>query len=228
VIERVGVVVPARDEEALLPGCLDALEVAVAAVGHTGVEGEVVVVLDRCTDASAEVVAARPWVRGVAVDAGNVGLARSVGCAAVLRDAEPSRLSRTWLASTDADSRVPAHWLTTQLALAARGADVVLGTVDVDDWADHPPHVQHRWQAAYDASDGHRHVHGANVGCRADAYLDAGGFLALSCDEDVALVSALTGADRVAVRTADIPVLTSARRLGRASGGFAGHLRQLA
>jgi hypothetical protein len=228
VIERVGVVVPARDEEVLLPGCLDALEAAVAPVRAAGVEVAVVVVLDRCTDGSAAVVTARPWVRGVAVDAGNVGLARSVGCAEVLRRVEPAGLSRTWLASTDADSRVPAHWLTTQLELAARGADVVLGTVDVDDWSDHPTHVRHAYQAAYDASDGHRHVHGANVGCRADAYLAAGGFLALSSDEDVALISALAGADRVVVRTAAIPVLTSARRVGRASGGFAQHLAQLA
>jgi hypothetical protein len=224
VIERVGVVVPARDEEALLPGCLDALALAVTEVG---VPVDVVVVLDRCTDASAAVVARRPWVRAVAVDAGNVGRARSVGCAAVLRGHAPGGLDRLWLASTDADSRVPASWLTTQLRLAADGTDVVLGTVDVDDWGDHPAHVQRRWRSTYVAADGHPHVHGANVGCRADAYSGAGGFLALSSDEDVALAGALASAGRRVVRTGAIPVLTSARRVARA-GGFAGFLAQLA
>ena len=232
VIERVGVVVPARDEQVLLPGCLDALGAAVERARAGGVvDVQVVVVLDRCTDDSGAVVAAaaaeRPWVRGVQIEAGNVGLARSVGCAQVLRTADPTRLDRLWLASTDADSRVPADWLTRQLAFAAEGAEVVLGTVDVVDWADHPAHVERRWRSAYVAADGHPHVHGANVGCRADAYVAAGGFGALSSDEDVALVSALDRAQRRTVRTAAIPVLTSARRVARAHGGFAGFLAQL-
>jgi len=195
------------------------------------VDVQVVVVLDRCTDGSAASVAAaaaeHPWLRGVPVDAGNVGLARSVGCTAVMRAAAPTRLDRLWLASTDADSRVPADWLTTQLAFAAGGAEVVLGTVDVDDWAEHPAHVERRWRSVYAAADGHLHVHGANVGCLADAYLTAGGFLSLSSDEDVALVTALHAARRRTVRTAAIPVLTSARRVVRAHGGFAGFLARL-
>jgi glycosyltransferase involved in cell wall biosynthesis len=226
VIERVGVVVPARNEEALLPDCLDALGGAIEEVVSEGaVDVMVVVVLDRCTDRSAEIVAARPWATPVVVDAGNVGLARSVGCAQVLHRHGADRLDRLWLASTDADSRVPAGWLTTQLAFARRGAEVVLGTVDVDDWGDHPTQVARRWRSAYAAVDGHPHVHGANVGCRADAYVAAGGFLALSSDEDVALVSALAG--RCTVRTGEIPVLTSARRESRAEQGFAAHLAQL-
>jgi glycosyltransferase involved in cell wall biosynthesis len=228
VIERVGVVVPARNEQLLLPRCLDALAAAVDAVQALGdVAVDVVAVLDRCTDGSAAAVADRPWVRAVEVDAGNVGLARSVGCAEVLRSQQSGRMERLWLASTDADSRVPADWLTTQLVLAAQGAEVVLGTVDVDDWEDHPSHVQHSWRSAYVAAEGHPHVHGANVGCRADAYVAAGGFLALSCDEDVALVSALARDNRRSVRTATIPVLTSARQAARAAGGFAGHLAAL-
>jgi glycosyltransferase involved in cell wall biosynthesis len=224
-IERVGVVVPARDEQLLLPRCLDALAAAVAQVR---VPVDVVVVLDRCTDGSAAVVARRPWVRAVEADAGSVGRARALGCACVLHGHDPERLDRLWLASTDADSRVPVDWLATQLRLAEAGAEVVLGTVDVDDWGDHPPHVQHRWRSSYVAADGHPHVHGANVGCRADAYTGAGGFLALSSDEDVALAAALAEDGRRVVRTAAIPVLTSARRRARAGGGFSDHLAALA
>jgi hypothetical protein len=225
-IERVGVVVPARDEQDLLPRCLDALEVAIERLTDArDVAVDTVVVLDRCVDASLSIATARDFVTAVEVGAGNVGLARAAGCAEVLRGTRPDGYGALWLASTDADSRVPPAWLLRQVELAEQGVEVVLGTVTVDDWSGHPPWVEGRWRASYDGSDGHRHVHGANVGCRADAYLAAGGFLALSCDEDVALVTAL--ADRVIVRTGEISVVTSARQSARAEGGFADYLAQL-
>lgn len=40
----------------------------------------------------------------------------------------------TWLATTDGDSTVPPHWLTTQVRLAVAGARVIAGTVTVADW----------------------------------------------------------------------------------------------
>ena len=129
----------------------------------------------------------------------------------------PPAPGRLWLATTDADSRVPPHWLSRQLELADDGADLVVGTVEVDDWSAHPPYVEQRWRAGYDQRDGHGHVHGANVGARADAYLEVGGFPSLDRDEDVALVAAL--AHRRVVRTGTIPVLTSARLRSRAAAG---------
>jgi glycosyltransferase involved in cell wall biosynthesis len=226
-IARIGVVVPARDEQELLPRCLDAIRDAATRLGERhDIDVSIVVVLDRCVDASAEVVAAYDDMTAIAVQFGNVGLARATGCAEVLRrhvDGDPSTL---WLASTDADSRVPVDWLTRQVELADRGAEVVLGTVSVDDWTGHPAHVAQRWAATYDTGDGHHHVHGANVGCRADAYLAARGFPGLSCAEDVGLVTAL--GDRVIMRVGDIAVSTSARVRARAVGGFATFLAELA
>jgi glycosyltransferase involved in cell wall biosynthesis len=224
-VQAVGVVVPARDEEELLPHCLDALNVAVAQARRQGVHTDVLVVLDSCVDGSAAVAAARPWARSLEVAAGSVGRARAAGLAAVVARHWHVPRRRLWLATTDADSRVPPDWLVRQVALADRGADVVLGTVAVDDWSEHPPQVASRWRAGYSHRDGHGHVHGANVGLRADAYLEVGGFATLERDEDVALVAAL--AHRPVVRTGAIPVLTSARRGGRASGGFADHLAGL-
>lgn len=224
-VTEVVVVVPARDEEELLPGCLDALQGAVEVVARGGVQAQVLVVLDRCVDGTAAVVRSRPWARSVEVSAGNVGAARAVGFAAALQGRRPESLASTWLATTDADSRVPQDWLVRQLALAAEGADLVLGTVDVDDWTHHPPHVESQWRAAYQSGDGHPHVHGANAGVRAEAYLQAGGFAALESGEDVGLVAAL-GHRRV-VRTGGIPVLTSARRAARAPRGFGDHLMGL-
>jgi glycosyltransferase involved in cell wall biosynthesis len=225
-VESVAVVVPARDEEALLPGCLDALRTAVDRVEQEGVPVEVVVVLDRCGDASARAVSARPWARAMEVSVGNVGAARAAGFADVLARRPPTTLGALWLATTDADSRVPADWLARQVALAGGGADLVLGTVEVDDWTQHPPQVASQWRAAYRPGDGHPHVHGANAGLRAEAYVQVGGFAALGHGEDVALVAAL--AHRRVVRTGGIPVVTSARRDARAPRGFGDHLARLA
>ena len=225
-IEHIGVVVPARDEQQLLSRCLDGLGRAVTRVQEeTDIAVTTVVVLDRCVDASAAVVADYD-VLAIAIDSANVGLARARGCAEVLRRHSPASPSTLWLASTDADSRVPDHWLILQIELAANGAELVLGTVTVEDWTDHPAQSASLWAAGYEAGDGHPHVHGANVGCRADAYIAARGFPDLSCAEDVGLVTALS--DRAIVRVGDIAVSTSSRIQARAVGGFAAFLAELA
>jgi glycosyltransferase involved in cell wall biosynthesis len=224
-VEVVGIVVPARNEEDLLPAALSALARASQPLPRRGVVVDLLVVADSCTDATAT-VARSLGVDVFEVSVGAVGPARAAGFQALLRRHPGTPRDRFWLASTDADSRVPANWLVGQLALAATGADVVVGTVSVDDWSSHPPHVEARWRAGYDPRDGHGHVHGANVGARADAYVDVGGFAALESGEDVALVAAL--AHRRVLRTGAIPVLTSARPRSRAGGGFADHLAGLA
>ncbi len=224
-VQVVGVVVPARDEQELLPGALAALGVAASRAARLGTTVDLLVVADSCTDGTAE-VARTAGVPVLEVDAGAVGLARAAGLRHLLDRRSAVPRSRLWLATTDADSRVPPHWLSRQIELAATGADLVVGTVEVDDWSGHPPYVEARWRAGYDQREGHGHVHGANVGARADAYLEVGGFPSLDRDEDVALVAAL--AHRRVVRTGAIPVLTSARMLSRAGGGFADHLAGLA
>jgi glycosyltransferase involved in cell wall biosynthesis len=223
-IEVVGVVVPARDEELLLPACLDAIEAAVDEL-H-GIETHIVVALDRCMDGSADVVAAYPRVQVVETDAGNVGTARGRGVAQVLAQTAGTPPERIWLATTDADSVVPRNWLSGQLALAREGWEVVVGTVVVDDWTGHPPDTAPRWLASYHPVEHHPHVHGANLGCSAAAYLEVGGWSPLASDEDVALLAAL--AHRRVVRTATMPVVTSSRRDPRAVGGFGDTLRDLA
>jgi glycosyltransferase involved in cell wall biosynthesis len=220
-----GVVVPARDEAELLPGALAALAVAAAEARARGVAVDLLVVADSCTDATAALALAA-GVRVLPLAAGSVGLARAAGLRDVVARHRTVPREQLWLATTDADSRVPPHWLTGHLDLADRGADLVVGTVEVDDWSAHPPYVEALWRAGYDPRDGHGHVHGANVGVRADAYLEVGGFASLDRDEDVALVAAL-GHRRV-VRTGGVPVVTSARARSRASGGFADHLAGLA
>ncbi|HWA67765.1 MAG TPA: glycosyltransferase [Mycobacteriales bacterium] len=223
VIDKVAVVIPAHDEESLLPACLDAVRLAIECVD---VPVEVVVALDDCRDASASVVAVRPWAATVELSARNVGAARAAATAYALGVTARSVAERIWIATTDADTVVPAHWLASQLALADAGYDLVIGTVDVDDWSAHPPHTGPRWRATYTPADHHPHVHGANLGVRASAYLEVGGWPTVAVDEDVSLVAALTG--RRIARSAAHPVITSARTDARARGGFGDTLVALA
>jgi glycosyltransferase involved in cell wall biosynthesis len=227
----VAVVVPARDEQRLLPGCLDALDTACAQVQ---VPVDVVVVLDRCRDATAAVVAARPDVVAVRCSAGRVGAARAAGVAAALDGLATAEHQRTWVASTDADSRVPPDWLAHQLRLADDGVDLVLGTVDLHGSADGDgtaTGAAARWRREYGRLVGarsHGHVHGANLGIRASTYVAAGGFAGIAAHEDALLardVARLPGVS--VVPTVAIPVMTSDRLLGRAPLGVAADLRRL-
>lgn len=225
-ITQAVVVVPARDEQELLPRCLTALRRASAQVP---VPVLVVVVLDRCTDGTAQ-AAQRAGVLAVPSSAGRVGAARAQGVAAAeqaLGDVLDPK--RTWLASTDADSQVPARWLSHHLALADDGADLVVGTVDLEGAAGLEQLWATRYQQAVTASQAHPHVHGANLGVRWGAYLAAGGFAALRAHEDVALVQAVTAVPGArVVRTLGEPVRTSNRLLGRAPAGVARDLSALA
>ncbi|TFD58898.1 glycosyltransferase [Cryobacterium suzukii] len=231
-IKDVVIVVPVRDEEVLLPRCLNALTAAIDALCAVP-EPErprvcVLLVLDHCTDLSSRVAANWSAFRRREIDAGAVGVARREGIRQALghvrtRNDDAASASQIWIATTDADSAVPPHWLVTQLALARNGAELVLGTVQPDD--DLAAHELLRWEALHTIGEGHPHVHGANLGVRADRYLAAGEFAPVDRDEDVLLVAALRQLGVSEARTALIPVLTSGRRIGRAPAGFAGYLR---
>ena len=224
-LSGVAVVVPAHDEQELLSDCLAGIARAAAAVP---VPVDVLVVLDACTDDTGTVAAAAA-VRTVAVTARNVGSARAAGIAALLDTRRD--LAGTWIANTDADSVVPAHWLARQLAYAAAGADVVAGTVEVADWSAWPTRTaaayRGRYAPGWATPDAHGHVHGTNLGMRAVTYRAVGGFPALASGEDAALVTAALRAGRRVVWAPDLPVRTSARPAGRAPGGFSGYLHEL-
>ena len=225
VIEAAGVVVPAHDEESLLPACLAALRQAAGAVS---VPVHILVAADACTDQTAATARAGQ-ARVLSLRARNVGAARAAGMAELLRLAAGRGPAATWLATTDADTIVPAGWLRRQLEYADAGWDVVLGTVTVGDWDGHPPHVPDAFAARYAFGPGpHQHVHGANLGIRASAYRAAGGFRPLRTAEDHALLAAATEAGCAVLQASDIAVQTSGRRQARAPEGFGHLLRTLA
>lgn len=218
-LDRVVVVVPAHDEEELLGRCLDAVDVAVDALG-TGLEVRTVVVLDGCTDRSAQVVRGRP-VTVVGTTARTVGRARSLGVAVGAAGVPDPH--RCWVASTDADSTVPREWLLEQVSAASAGADVVVGRV-LPDAATLAEGLLQRWLARH--PPGRASVHGANLGVRLGHYRAAGGFPPLATGEDVALVEALRGTG-ARLETGRTPVVTSSRLEARAPDGFAAYLRRL-
>lgn len=207
----VGVVVPAHDEADLIGVCLASIESAASVAAATrSVVVHVVVACDACGDDTAAIVTRRGH-RVVHSDARNVGIARARGADLALG------LGVDWLAFTDADSTVDPSWIVAQLAL---DADVVCGTVAVDDWGRYGDAMRTHFEQTYHDRDGHRHIHGANLGMSADAYRSVGGFEALANSEDVAIVAALqTSGARIAWSAAP-RVVTSARLDYRATAGF--------
>ena len=204
------IVIPAHNEEQRIGACLRA---ALAAGRHPALAGEtvrIVVALDSCSDRTKAIVEEFD-VEVIRVAARNVGVARAAAAQRALA------MGARWLAFTDADTTVADDWLVQQLALQA---DVVCGTVSVEDWAPHIDAVQKHFSRTYFAVDGHRHIHGANLGVSADAYRRVGGFAPLPLSEDVALVEALVSSGAHVVWSAAPKVVTSARTDFRAAGGF--------
>lgn len=208
---RTIIVIPARNESALIARCLE----SVAAARRRGCS--VVVVADSCDDDTAAVARSFAGVEVLEVEFANVGAARRAGIDFALSGAE-------WIANTDADSVVPSNWIDDQWRLARSGADIVVGTVrplasDLDE------HQLRAWEARHDPTRPNGHVHGANLGIRASAYLDAGGFESLVEHEDVDLVARLVARGAAITPANTSEVLTSGRSFGRTPGGYARYLR---
>ena len=230
-IAAIGIVVPARNEEERLPRCLTGLEAAareLRAADITAPRVRIIVVVDDSIDRTEQIARAWAGVEVVHSTAGRVGAARAAGVRHLLatesRAGVPS--GAVWIACTDADSAVPVEWLQTHVAHARSGVDLLLGTVRPD-----PRELAAGVLAAYRLrhliADGHPHVHGANLGVRADAYLAAGSFPDVACHEDVLLSQAVRDGGGRVLSTGDSPVLTSGRSHGRAPDGLAHYLREL-
>jgi glycosyltransferase involved in cell wall biosynthesis len=224
VIRSVAVLVPAHDEQERLPSCLAAVRKAARALGGTPVH--LIVVADACRDQTAQ-VARDGGAAVVTIGARSAGAARAAGAREALRRAGPLDPAEVWLATTDADTLVPTAWLWRQVRYADRGCDAVAGTVQVTDWSGYRAAVRSLFAERYGAVGPHRHVHGANLGFRAAAYLQAGGFPDLPTGEDRALVAALTAAGSRVRYTRALTVTTSARRDARAPHGFGRYLANL-
>lgn len=214
------VVIPARDEADRIERCLRSV---VAAATHCPLAVTIVVAADSCRDSTPRLAREFPGVCVLEIDETNVGAARRAGVETALAGLSTPR-EEIWLACTDADSVVPENWLTSQIAHADAGADLVIGTVRPDP-AEYPEERQREWLLTHIPGRPNGHVHGANLGVRVSAYCAVGGFRAIPEHEDVDLVARLAHVSTVASDAGE--VLTSARLEGRTPGGYAGYLRAL-
>jgi glycosyltransferase involved in cell wall biosynthesis len=222
-IRRVCVVVPAHNEARRISRCLVAIKDAARSVT---VPVDILVVCDACHDDTAAQCTAQD-VPVVHIEVSCVGVARRVGIAELLRNVGQPR--NVWLANTDADSIVPATWLRDQIELANLGNDAVTGTISLR--GHHRQGLLRafdlRYRQRHTGHDNHHHVHGANLGVRASAYLDIGGFPPHSNHEDVHLVRALEHKGYQIAWPSWLTVETSGRLVGRCEQGFAAYLTQL-
>ena len=129
---RISFVVPAFNEERLLPACLAAIR---AEIDRTGCEAEVIVVDNASTDRTAETAAAVPGVIVVHEPMKGLGAARRAGFEAS---------SGVLVANIDADTLVGPGWL--DQVFEAFGADPKLVCLSGPyDYYDVPTHI---WAAA--------------------------------------------------------------------------------
>ena len=245
---RASVVVPARDEEALVGPCLEAL------AAQTSIEPdeyEVLLVLDRCADGTGEraagVAAANPHLRLRTLEGPGMGSGRArragmeAACERLLRVGRPDGL----IASTDADTVVDPDWLAVQLGAVAAGARAIGGRITLAEDGALPRHVRD-WHAEYsraryrkllsDPDRSGRAEHwqfsGASLAITAEAYREVGGLKPLSSLEDEYLEDVLRTRGIPIERLLAVRATTSPRLRGRAERGLsydlslvaAGHL----
>ena len=221
----IGIVVPAQNEEASIEQCVESIRRSCAGAGLR--DYWIVIVADSCTDET--LLRARRAVAGVGqaleCHSRNVGSARRLGVDAVLAHFSHKDLSQIWLANTDADTLVPLDWITGQLRLADSGITAVAGIVQLDEGGSPEAHELYRTTYLTRPDGTHGHVHGANLALRADAYVDAGGWADRALAEDHCLWDRLKRRGWRLASPVSSVVVTSARLIGRATGGFADTLK---
>lgn len=230
------VVIPAKDEVRRLRAAIDALG---AAAAHAPGPVHLVIVDDGSTDGTTELAAERAavWRWGDAVvlpgPAAGVGWARRVGLDHALAAAGRRPEDDALIATTDADSRVPAHWFQGLLSAVDTGYDVIAGDVHLDRSAD-PALVAARAERLAarlvavrrrDPSASHPHFAGANLAWVSSALRRLTPLPTPPSLEDDALHRACLAEGLRISHDAAFPVSTSPRTDGRAALGLSAALR---
>jgi glycosyltransferase involved in cell wall biosynthesis len=203
---RISVVVPAFNEERLLPGALDGIRAAMAALDVRGWESELIVCDNNSTDETAEL--ARVHGAKVVFEPFNqIARARNTGAA---------HASGDWLIFVDADSR-PSRELFEDAAAAVAGGRCVAGGSTVR--LDTDRLVARLFVAFWNAlSRTCKWGAGSFVFCEAAAFREIGGFSrTLYAGEEIDLFARFKRLARAAGRTVVIlhrhPLATSDRKL---------------
>lgn len=245
------VVIPARNEEALLPRLMGALS-RQTVLASLPKPLNVVIVLNNTDDRSSEAAtwaAARlPRICLTLKDVhfpppqAHVGFARKLAMdvASVMIDNDAGVIL-----STDADSVPNDNWIEANLRAIEAGADLVGGRIvgDREEEALLGPHFQRRAQfyARYadlcdqlaslidpldhDPWPRHHDHTGASLAVRNDVYQLLGGLDPLPFREDLGFVAKVQASGYRLCHPQDVEVMVSARTVGRASGGMADCLK---
>jgi glycosyltransferase involved in cell wall biosynthesis len=222
----IGIIVPAQNEEASIEACIASIRHSCEVAQLS--EYWIVIVADSCTDDT--LPRARRAVEGVGevleCHARSAGSARRLGVEAALAHFSRKDLSQIWLANTDADTLVANDWITVQLRLADTGIAAVAGIVKLEEAGSLAAHEIYRATYLTGVDGTHGHVHGANLALRADAYVDVGGWAHRALAEDHCLWDRLKHRGWRLSSPVSSVVITSARLIGRARGGFADTMKE--
>lgn len=240
---RTVVALPARDEEARLGPCLEAL------FGGTARPDAAVVLLNNCTDGSERVAHDFAGCLPVQVIAcrlppelANAGHARALA----MRHADAMCGDGDVLLTTDADGVVAPGWLAGNLAAFAAGAEAVCGRAVIDpaDALLIPAHLHEddarettltrlldEIAARIDPDDAdpwprHTEHSGASIAVRCGLYRRVGGLPACESGEDRAFIEVLQRLDARVRHAPDVVVTVSGRTEGRARNGMADAIRR--
>lgn len=236
---RVCVVVPARDEEELVGGCIAALS---EQRGVDDVVWEILLVLDRCKDRTGaralEAAGGRsaPRLHAIAASGTGAGVARAEGMEIACRRLEEAGADDALIATTDADSRVAPDWLRRQLEAVRDGADAIGGEIELEPGEAgllapgtierrRREHAMRLRDVAGDGPVEHPHFSGASIGVTPRAFRAIGGMEARPALEDEAFAARLRRSDIAIHRLASVRVSTSARTDGRALRGLSRDLQ---
>ena len=157
---QLSIIVPAHNEEAFLPGCLESIEAARRAVDFSF---ETLVVLNRCTDRTEE----------IARSAGAVIVNEDARSLARIRNAGAAQARGEWLVTIDADSRMSPDLLV-EVAAALRDPKLVGGGVVI-----RPERTSAGIRASFAVLEFAQVVTGLSAGafwCRRQDFLAIGGF----------------------------------------------------
>ncbi|STY29644.1 Predicted glycosyl hydrolase [Legionella wadsworthii] len=225
-INTIYILIPARNEEDLLPRCLSSLLKA-SSVMPSNIQIETILCVDASTDKTFEIGTKILNKKGTVlnIDKENVGAARRYAAQYALSHYS-GPLEYCWIANTDADCKIPLNWLQKQIVWANQRVHAIKGIIKVDSYAQHCDEVSNLFEKDYNINeDGtHPHIHGSNLGIRADVYQDVGGWSELPTAEDHDLWNRLSRLNLNLVSDASLFVMTSGRKMGRAPLGFADKL----
>lgn len=245
------VVIPARNEEALLPRLLEALS-RQTMLGRLTRPLDVVILLNNTDDRSnlvaTSTAAHMPRMCLTISDVhlppaqAHVGFARKLAM-----DMASSKIgSRAGvILTTDADAVPDDNWVEANLRAIESGADLVGGRIigDRDEEELLGPHFQRRARSygryadlcdqlaslidplEHDPWPRHHDHTGASLAVRNDVYRRVGGLDPLPFREDLGFVAKVQASGYCLRHPEDVEVMVSARTVGRASGGMADCLR---